>query len=143
MKIVRELFPGTFVLEYNVFKDNRGLTTAPFHELNFIRCIGHGFSISQTLLSESLANCLRGMHYQNNSAPISKIVSCLSGKIQDVVIDLRQKSSTFGQWASVELCHNDAFQIYIPVGVAHGYLTLSDSSLVFYLQEGFYDPEAS
>lgn len=143
MEIVEELLPDVFLLRYNVFEDDRGSTAVPFHGIEFSRCAGREFNISQTLLSKSSRNCLRGMHYQDSSAPVAKIVSCLSGKIQDAIVDLRQTSPTFGQWVCVELSFNDALQIYIPAGMAHGYLTLSDSSTVFYLQEGLYNSEAS
>jgi len=143
MEIVRELLPGAFLLRYNVFEDDRGLTSIPFHGAEFNHCTGQKFNISQTILSKSGRNCLRGMHYQDSSSPVAKIVSCLSGKIQDVIVDLRQASPAFGEWVCVELCYNDGLQVYIPAGMAHGYLTLNDWSAVFYLQEGLYNSEAS
>jgi dTDP-4-dehydrorhamnose 3,5-epimerase len=143
VEIVKEFLSGALLLKYSAFEDERGLTSVPFHGTEFSRCADRYFVISQTLLSKSSRNCLRGMHYQDSSAPVAKIVSCLSGKIQDVIVDLRQASPTFGQWACVELSFDDATQIYIPAGMAHGYLTLSDTSTVFYLQEGFYNSEAS
>lgn len=143
MEIVKEFLPGAFLLKHDAFEDSRGSTAVPFHIEEFFRCTGRNFNISQTLLSKSNRNCLRGMHYQDNSAPVAKIVSCLSGEIQDVIVDLRQASPTFGEWVSINLRHNDVLQVYIPIGMAHGYLTLSYSSAVFYLQEGLYNAEAS
>jgi len=92
--------------------------------------------------SGSRYGVLRGMHYQNMTAPMGKLVRCIVGRIFDVAVDLRVSSPTFGKWYGVELSAENKKQIYIPVGFAHGFATLSDVAEVQYKQTGFYTPAA-
>ena len=83
---------------------------------------------------------LRGMHYQDMTAPMGKLLRCTVGRIFDVAVDLRVSSPTLGKWFSVELSADNMRQIYVPPGFAHGFATLSDSAEVQYKQTGFYTP---
>jgi dTDP-4-dehydrorhamnose 3,5-epimerase len=83
---------------------------------------------------------LRGMHYQAAPKPEVKLVRCTQGRIYDVVVDLRPDSSTRGKWIGVELSSANREALYIPEGCAHGFLTLEDSSEVFYHMGDVYDP---
>ena len=84
----------------------------------------------------------RGMHYQDMTAPMGKLLRCTVGRIFDVAVDLLVSSPTFGKWFSVELSADNKKQIYVPVGFAHGFATLSDVAEVQYKQTSFYTPSS-
>lgn len=86
---------------------------------------------------------LRGMHYQSEPYPETKIVRCTRGAIYDVAIDLRPQSSTFKEWISVVLTAKNRKMLYVPEGCAHGFLTLEDESEVMYQMSEFYHPECA
>jgi dTDP-4-dehydrorhamnose 3,5-epimerase len=80
------------------------------------------------------------MHYQIDGAEEDKLVRCTKGALLDVIIDLRKDSKTFGQYFSTELSEENAFEIYIPKGFAHGFCTLQDNTEIAYLVTEFYSP---
>jgi dTDP-4-dehydrorhamnose 3,5-epimerase len=82
---------------------------------------------------------LRGLHYQNYPVPQAKLIRVLEGVIWDVVVDVRKKSPTYGQWFGVELSADNKKQFLIPHGFAHGYAVLSDTAEVFYKCDNFYN----
>jgi len=86
---------------------------------------------------------LRGMHYQDDPYPEAKLVRCTQGAIYDVAVDLRPQSATFKQWFGVVLSAENRHMLYIPEGCAHGFLTLTDASEVFYQMSEFYHPETA
>lgn len=87
------------------------------------------------------AYVLRGLHFQRPPHAQAKLVSCIRGRIWDVAVDLRKGSPTYGQWSSAELSAENGLKAYIPVGFAHGYLTLEAGCEVFYKVSDFYAPE--
>ena len=90
--------------------------------------------------SRSRQKVLRGLHYQDMRAPMVKLVRCTVGKMLDVAVDLRASSPTFGKWFSIELSSDNQTQLLVPVGFAHGFVTLSDVCEVQYKQTAFYQP---
>lgn len=142
MKIIEELLPGTFVLQNQKFKDDRGFLSVPFSTKNLPKRLGQ-FQISQTMYTASSKSVLRGLHFQDHTSPISKLISCLSGAIYDVVVDLRHQSKAFGQWAGIHLDETDTLQIFAPAGIAHGFVALAEFSGAFYYQAGDYSAKAS
>ena len=86
---------------------------------------------------------VRAFHFQRSPHEQAKLVSCISGKIWDVMVDLREDSPTRHQWVGTELTEGDGKSLYIPPGCAHGFATLADNSTVAYLIQGTYVPEAS
>ncbi len=86
---------------------------------------------------------LRGLHYQAEPHPESKLVRCTQGKIYDVVVDLRPASRTFKKWIGVVLSAATRHMIFVPGGCGHGLLTLEDRTEVFYQMSEFYYPELS
>ena len=97
------------------------------------------FSVSRN----ELAGTLRGLHFQITPHAEIKVISCLAGKIFDVVVDIRPTSPNFGNWACVELSSEDPRQLYIPHGFAHGFQTLVEESFVSYMIWGRFVPQAS
>jgi len=86
---------------------------------------------------------LRGMHYQVEPSPETKIVRCTQGAIYDVVIDLRPESATFRDWFAAVLTAENRNMVYVPKGCAHGFLTLQDETEVFYQMSEFYNAESA
>lgn len=106
----------------------------------------HGLNprIAQCNLSFNLhKGTWRGLHYQDQPSPEAKVVRCTRGAIYDVVVDLRPQSSTFRKWIGLELTAANRRSLYIPEGCAHGFLTLTAESEIFYLMSEFYNPELS
>ena len=85
---------------------------------------------------------LRGLHYQRPPHAEVKLVRCLRGAIYDVIVDLRPDSPTYKRWGGFELTQDNARQLYVPEGFAHGYLTLSDDAEVSYMVTAAYAPQA-
>jgi len=86
---------------------------------------------------------VRGMHFQDASAPEAKLVRCTRGAMFDVVIDLRQESPSYGKWFGAELTAENGGMLYVPERCAHGYQTLEDSTEMYYMTSQFYAPEAA
>src|SRR5262249_39742887 len=122
------------------FKDDRGFFIESWAKRDFA-AIGIDADFVQDSHSASRRGVVRGMHYQDRRAPTAKLVRCTVGKILDVVIDLRASSPTFGEWFSSELSAENKTLIYVPVGFAHGFATLSDYCEVQYKQTDYYAPE--
>lgn len=132
---------GLKIVEIDYFQDERGFFIESWHKRDFAKA-GLDLTFVQEGHSGSKKNVLRGLHYQDMSAPMDKLVRCLVGTIYDVAVDLRVGSKTFGKWFADELSANNKKQLYIPVGFAHGFAVLSDWAEVCYKQTGFYTPEA-
>ena len=132
---------GLVVVNIEYFRDERGFFIESWHKEDFAAA-GLPFEFVQDSHSRSRQKVLRGLHYQDMRAPMSKLVRCTVGKILDVALDLRVSSPTFGKWFSIELSADNQTQLLVPVGFAHGFVTLSDVCEVQYKQTGFYEPTA-
>lgn len=141
MRSVRRLqtrIPGLILIEPDVFGDERGF----FHETwrhDAQREMGITGEFLQDNHSRSRRGVLRGMHLQIGTG-IGKLVRCARGSILDVAVDVRRDSPTYGQWEAFELNDQNLHQLYVPVGFAHGFCTVSDLADVLYRQTGYYDP---
>ena len=133
---------GAFIIDIEPIEDERGFFARSWCREEFE---AHG-------LNPQLAQCnisfnkkkgtLRGMHYQKPPHEEAKLVRCTLGAIFDVIIDLRPDSSTCNQWLGTELTAKNRRMLYIPEGFAHGFLTLEDSTEVFYQMSTPYHPES-
>jgi dTDP-4-dehydrorhamnose 3,5-epimerase len=130
---------GLVVVEIDYFKDERGFFIEAWHKRDFAAA-GLELEFVQEGHSRSVQNVLRGLHYQDRTAPMGKLLRCTVGSIFDVAVDLRVKSATFGKWFGLELSADNKKQIYVPPGFAHGFATLSEVAEVQYKQTGFYTP---
>ena len=143
MRIHKTKLDGAQLIELEPVSDNRGFFVRTFCEREFA---AHGLHTSfvQHSTSHTVARgSIRGMHFQRAPASEVKVVSCLKGAIYDVVIDLRASSPTHGRWQGFELSAENRRRLYIPVGFAHGFQTLTDDVEVGYLISEFYAPEAA
>ena len=120
--------------------DNRGWFSETFHEqrLAEIGIVCRFVQDNQSLSARTGA--LRGLHFQRPPWAQAKLVSVLRGSILDVAVDVRAGSPTFGKHVSVELSAKNGYQLYVPVGFAHGFLTLEDNVLVMYKVSNYYAP---
>jgi len=132
---------GVLVIEIKYFRDERGFFIENYHKQRFVE-IGIADEFVQDNHSRSAARVLRGLHYQDMTAPMGKLVRFTQGAAFDVAVDIRVGSPTFGQWFGIELSAENMKQLYVPPGFAHGFATLSDTAEVQYKCTGFYTPSA-
>jgi dTDP-4-dehydrorhamnose 3,5-epimerase len=132
---------GLLVVQVDYFQDQRGFFMESWSKRDFAAA-GMTEEFVQDSHSASRYGVLRGLHYQGMQVPVGKLVRCTVGRILDVAVDLRSKSSTYGKWFSIELNADNKSQLWVPVGFAHGFATLSEYCEVQYKQTGFYSPAA-
>jgi dTDP-4-dehydrorhamnose 3,5-epimerase/CDP-3, 6-dideoxy-D-glycero-D-glycero-4-hexulose-5-epimerase len=130
MNIAKTDIDGIFLLDFFSFKDNRGEFVKTIHKETFEE-YHLDYIFDESFYSVSKKNVLRGMHFQTPPADHAKLVYVVSGKILDVVVDLRQ-GPTFGQCYSVELSDENRKAVYIGKGFAHGFLALEENAIVEY-----------
>ncbi|HEY9081009.1 MAG TPA: dTDP-4-dehydrorhamnose 3,5-epimerase [Magnetovibrio sp.] len=141
MGIEQLSLPGLMLFETPRFADGRGAFSETFNA-NRLKQSGIEVSFVQdNFASSDRAGTLRGLHFQRPPHAQAKLVRVIRGRIWDVAVDLRQGSPTFGKWQGVELSAQNWNQLYVPVGFAHGYVTLEDMTEVFYKVSDFYAPE--
>ena len=129
------------VIDIDYFEDERGFFIESWNQRDFA-ATGLDLQFVQDSHSRSKQGVLRGLHYQDMTAPMGKLVRCTLGAVFDVAVDLRVTSPSFGKWFGVELSEENKRLIYVPVGFAHGFATLSDVAEIQYKQTGFYAPPA-
>ena len=122
---------GVFLIKPKVFYDERGFFLETYKKSVFAE---HGITVGfdQDNHSQSTHGVLRGLHYQINPSAQGKLVRCIRGAVFDVAVDIRHNSPTFGQWVGYELSEENKHMLYIPVGFAHGFLTLSKCAELAY-----------
>lgn len=141
MKISELEIKGAYLIELEEFKDERGSFARQFCKEE-MKKFGIDFDIKQCNLSKNYTKgVLRGMHYQKEPYPEIKLVSCFKGAIYDVLVDIRRDSPTYLKWIGTELTENNNKALYIPSGVAHGFQTIEDNSIVYYQLGEFFMPE--
>lgn len=143
MEIVHRLLSDVYVFKSPRYEDNRGWLSIPFELGGFGDLTDIEFEIWQTMISHSKKGVIRGLHYQATPYHTAKLVSCILGKVYDVVVNLRSQSPSFGQWVAIELSEDDDLMVYVPRGFAHGYASLTEGSEVIYYQDNEYSGEAS
>jgi dTDP-4-dehydrorhamnose 3,5-epimerase len=131
--------PDVLVLSPRVFADDRGAFFESFNRRAFAEAVGREVEFVQDNQSTSRRHVLRGLHYQEPQ-PQGKLVRALAGTIFDVAADIRPGSATFGRWVGVELSAANRRQLWVPEGLAHGFLVLSESAEVLYKTTDFYAP---
>jgi dTDP-4-dehydrorhamnose 3,5-epimerase len=131
---------GVLVLEPKVFGDARGFFFESFSARDFAQATGLNETFVQDNHSKSAKGVLRGLHYQTQHAQ-GKLVRVAQGAVFDVVVDIRKGSPTFGQWFGLELSAENNKQLWIPAGLAHGFLVTSESAEFLYKTTDYYHPE--
>lgn len=132
--IKRTNLEGVLTIERPVFKDERGFFKEIYRKNELDRKISSSFQSVQANHSRSVKGILRGIHI----APWSKLVYCVRGIVQQVIVDLRRNSSTFGQYISLTLGEKDRKQVYIPPGCGNSFLILSKEADIIYLTDEYW-----
>ncbi len=130
---------GVYVIESQVFGDNRGYFLETYNKKDFDNA-GLKYDFVQDNQSKSRKGVLRGLHFQKTH-PQAKLVRVLEGEVFDVAVDLRKDSKTYGKWVGVILSAENKKQFMIPRGFAHGFVVLSDEATFAYKCDDFYHPE--
>lgn len=140
MKIVETGFDGLIIIKPAVFRDNRGYFLESFN-LSSIRNAGISFNPVQDNESKSTYGVVRGLHYQLQPYAQSKLIRVVDGRIFDVALDLRENSKTFGKWFGTELDSENKDQLLVPAGFAHGFSVLSETAVIQYKCDNYYNRE--
>jgi dTDP-4-dehydrorhamnose 3,5-epimerase len=139
-----ELMPlgieGAWLAESPVLKDDRGSFREWFKAEDIKSVTGRNFGIEQANISVSTRGTLRGIHYSIAPRGQAKWITCVSGSIQDVIVDIRLDSKTFGQWIDIELNGDSGKSVFISEGLGHGFLALEDNTTVAYLVSTPFSP---
>lgn len=142
MKITQTKLQGCFIAEPQVFKDERGYFFESYHHQKFKDATGLDMLFLQDNQAKSQYGVVRGLHLQRQPALQTKFVRVLEGKILDVAVDVRKDSPTYGEHVAVELSHENNLQLFVPHGFAHGYSVLSETAVVAYKCDGFYNKDS-
>ena len=140
MDIIKELLPGCFLVSPNFFADQRGGFVKTYHKDEFTD-LGINFSAHEEFYSISHKDVVRGMHFQNPPDDQVKLVFCVHGKITDVLLDLRNGDG-YGKHASVELSGENHCMVLIPRGIAHGFFSHADNTIVMYKVSTMHEPKS-
>ena len=140
MKAEHLPIPGLMLLEPTVHHDERGFLYESFNQRAFNEATGTDYQFVQDNHTRSTKGVLRGMHYQSQQ-PQGKLVRAVRGAVYDVVVDVRRDSPAFGRWYGLELNESSHVQLWIPPGLAHGFLTLSDDAELLYKMTDYYEPQ--
>lgn len=142
MKVTKTDIEGVLILEPKVFGDERGFFFESFNQAAFNAAVGQDVKFVQDNHSRSAKGVLRGLHFQHAPHAQGKLVRVTQGAVFDVAVDIRPGSTTFGRWVAVELTGQNQKQLWIPPGLAHGFLVTSESADFLYKTTNYYTPAA-
>ena len=142
MEYERLAIPDVILLKPKVFGDERGFFFESFNQRAFNEAVGQAVDFVQDNHSRSAKGVLRGLHFQRAPHAQGKLVRVTQGSVFDVAVDIRPDSATFGRWVGVELSAHNHRQLWIPPGLAHGFLVTSDSADFLYKTTDYYRPES-
>jgi dTDP-4-dehydrorhamnose 3,5-epimerase len=131
---------GALLITMPAFTDDRGVFVKTFHETT-LKNAGVSFTLRESYFSLSKKDVIRGMHFQLPPHHHSKIVFCPQGAIMDVIVDIRKNSPTYGQYFAHELSADNHLAYYIPEGFAHGFKSLTDDAITYYLVSSEYSQQ--
>lgn len=140
MKVTPTGLQGVYVIEQVVFNEKRGAFVKTFQR-SFFTAHGLGCDFCENYYTKSHEGVIRGMHYQEPPHDHAKLVTVIQGTIVDVILDIRRDSPTYGQHVQIELSRENRRSIYIAKGLAHGFGTLSDSAIAYYMVTAEYAPD--
>lgn len=134
--------PDCYIIEPKVFKDSRGLFFESYNKADLENALKRPVNFVQDNHSVSRKGVLRGLHFQKGEFAQAKLVRVVTGEAQDVVVDLREDSPTFGHHISMRLSAKNRLMIFIPRGMAHGFVALEDNTCFLYKCDNYYNMEA-
>ena len=133
--------PGVFEIDFFHAGDDRGMFVKPYHKDTMDK-LGLVSEFRESFYSTNQKGVVRGMHFQHPPHDHAKIVYCTSGRLIDVILDIRIGSPTYGQFAKIELSGDNYKGVYLPVGVAHGFEVLEDNTCMIYLTSTVHAPKS-
>lgn len=139
MKIRKTNIAGLFIIEMFHAEDNRGGFVKTFHKGLFEKA-GLNTNFEESFYSINNKGVIRGMHFQAPPYDHDKLVYCTNGRLNDVILDIRKESPTYGQYASIELSSDNYRALYIAKGLAHGFESLEDHTMMTYLTSTMHQP---
>ena len=142
MNIISTKIEGVYLIKPKIFNDDRGSFFESFNMKVFQKETNQKINFVQDNQSVSSKNILRGLHFQKPPHAQAKLVRVIKGSVLDVVVDLRKKSKTYGKYILEELSEYNNHQLFLPKGMAHGFLTLEDNTIFTYKCSEFYCKEA-
>ena len=141
MKITETNLKGCFVIEPTIFEDHRGLFFESYRKNELVNAIGYNVDFIQDNQSTSKKGVLRGLHFQIEEAAQAKLVQVIKGEVLDVLVDLRKESDTYREYLKLNLSAKNRKSIFIPKGMAHGFLALEDDTIFSYKCDNYYNPK--
>lgn len=142
MEVLLTPLPGLVLMRPRVFGDDRGYFFEPFNQRTFREVSGLDVEFVQDNESRSMAGVLRGLHLQRGEHAQAKLVRVAVGAVLDVCVDVREDSPTFGQHYTVRLDDREHLVLYVPAGMAHGFVALEDGTVFNYKCSSYYHPPA-
>ena len=142
MKFSRAEIPDIIIIEPSVFLDDRGYFFESFKESELNEFLGYDVKFCQDNESKSTYGVLRGLHYQEPPFAQAKLVRVIQGSVLDVAVDIRKDSPTFGKHISIELNDQNKKQLFISKGFAHGFVVLSETAVIVYKVDNYYNKES-
>jgi len=140
MQVSPTAIADVLLIEPKVFGDERGFFLESFNQKAFNAAVGRDITFVQDNHSRSRKGVLRGLHFQQAPHAQGKLVRVIQGSVFDVAVDVRRDSPTFGKWVGIELSAANHKQLWIPAGLAHGFLVISDSADFLYKTTDYYQP---
>ena len=141
MEVIQTEIPDVKIVKPKVYGDERGFFLETFEQKRYQEMLGINLNFVQDNHSRSQKNVLRGLHFQKEN-PQGKLVRVVRGEVFDVAVDIRKDSATYGKWVGVILSEENKNQLWIPPGLAHGFLVLSDIADFEYKCTNYYDPNS-
>ena len=141
ISIINTSFKDVKIISPNIHVDSRGYFFESYNHLQFKEKIGDINFIQDNESKSNQIGVLRGLHYQISPYQQGKLVRCSRGAIFDAAVDIRKDSPTYGQWKGYEMTEENGHQLYVPVGFAHGFVTLEQNSEIVYKCSDYYAPE--
>ncbi|MWP62871.1 dTDP-4-dehydrorhamnose 3,5-epimerase [Gilliamella sp. Pas-s25] len=141
MKVIQTDIPDVKIVHPKIFGDERGFFLETFEQKRYQEKLGIEFKFVQDNHSRSQKGVLRGLHFQHKNSQ-GKLVRVVRGEVFDVAVDIRKSSKTYGKWVGVILSEKNKTQLWIPPGLAHGFVVLSDIADFEYKCTNYYDPSS-
>lgn len=141
MNVIDTKINDVKIIEPVVFGDHRGFFMETFERNRYQKMLNIDYDFVQDNYSRSVKGVLRGLHFQRSN-PQGKLVRVVRGEVYDVAVDIRKGSPTYGKWEAVVLSEENKKQFWIPPGLAHGFLVLSDVADLEYKCTSYYDPSS-
>lgn len=139
MQVIDTCISDVKIIQPKIFGDDRGFFLETYERNRYQELLNIDFEFVQDNHSRSSKGVLRGLHFQTKN-PQGKLVRVVRGEVFDVAVDIRPESSTFGQWESVLLSEENKRQFWVPPGLAHGFVVLSDIADFEYKCTDYYNP---